>query len=259
MFSASAKTVNSLKSLDRARQCFVLVHGSWHDGSVWDDTILWLKRAGHKAYAPTLPGHGKTASRNVTFTDYVQSVIDYIEQNKLKNVVLAGHSFGGAVVAKASETLAGRVKRLVFCAPIVPQDGNAAADETPPGYADAFIELAAQSDDNSFSLGWEQWRESFIGDAGAATARRTFDRLVPEPLAPVLEKVDLKAFYNAGLPKSYIQFTEDIAFPPGEWAMFPRMYTRLGPCRLVSMPGSHEAMYTTPQAVAAALIKAARD
>ena len=259
MLSKTSNSKKFLKSLDKKKQCFVLIHGSWHSGAAWDGVAGSLKKAGHKVHAPTLPGHAGNAPRDVTLTDYVKAVIDYVEKHNLQDIVLTGHSFGGAVVAKASEALEPRIRRIVFCAPIIPEDGNAASDETPPGYADAFIALAAQSSDNSFSLDWEQWRISFIGDADAETARRAFEQLTPEPLAPVLEKIDLKAFYNAGLPKSYILFTEDVAFPPGEWAMFPRMYNRLGPCRLISMPGSHEVMFTAPDALAASLIKAARD
>ncbi len=38
---------------------FVLVHGSWHDGSAWNAVIQHLEARGHQAFAPTIAGHGK--------------------------------------------------------------------------------------------------------------------------------------------------------------------------------------------------------
>jgi len=35
---------------------FVLVHGSWHDGTAWQPTIQHLEGKGHKAFAPTIAG-----------------------------------------------------------------------------------------------------------------------------------------------------------------------------------------------------------
>jgi pimeloyl-ACP methyl ester carboxylesterase len=53
------------KFLGRAITCktFVLVHGSWHGGWAWQAVIGELVGKGHRAYAPTLPGHGPKATR----------------------------------------------------------------------------------------------------------------------------------------------------------------------------------------------------
>jgi len=34
---------------------FVLVHGSWRDGSVWNRVINRLQHHGHNAFGPTVP------------------------------------------------------------------------------------------------------------------------------------------------------------------------------------------------------------
>ena len=36
---------------------FVLVHGAWHGGWVYDEAIKLLEVAGHTAEAPTYPGN----------------------------------------------------------------------------------------------------------------------------------------------------------------------------------------------------------
>jgi hypothetical protein len=79
---------------------FVLVHGSWHDGSAWQPVIARLEELGHVAHAPTIAGHGKGVPKAVNHNDCVQSVVRFITGRALSAVVLAGHSFGGTVIAR---------------------------------------------------------------------------------------------------------------------------------------------------------------
>jgi hypothetical protein len=60
-------------------------------------------------------------------------------------------------------------------------------------------------------------------------------------------------------PRSYILATEDIVFPSGEWGWHPRITSRLGPHRLLEMPGSHEVLFTNPDGLADKIIEAGRD
>jgi hypothetical protein len=83
--------------------------------------------------------------------------------------------------------------------------------------------------------------------------------LCPEPFGPIIEPIDLSIFETLQVPTSYINPTEDVVFPIGEWGFFPRMYQKVAPCRLVQIPGSHEVMYSNPEALAGALVVAGRD
>jgi hypothetical protein len=71
-----------------------------------------------------------------------------------------------------------------------------------------------------------------------------WERLVPQPFQPWEAKLDLAEFYRAGRPKSYIAVADDRALPEGTW--HPGMSSRLGPCKIVPMAGSHEVMFTRP-------------
>ena len=55
---------------------------------------------------------------------------------------------------------------------------------------------------------------------------------------PSKGEVDLIKFYSLDIPKSYINCTEDMALPPGEWGWHPRMSNGLGLYRLVQVSGS---------------------
>jgi len=119
-------------------ETFVLVHGSWHDGAAWEPTTLELVKGGHKAYAPTIAGHGKGVNKRVNHADCTKSIVDYIVGQNLSNFVLVGHSFGGTVISKVAEAIPERIKRLVFLNGFVLRDGHSLNDETPPPLSGAF-------------------------------------------------------------------------------------------------------------------------
>ncbi|WP_144901867.1 alpha/beta fold hydrolase [Halobellus captivus] len=239
---------------------FLLVHGSWHEGSAWDDVVHHLEEAGHRAYAPTVAGHGPGVNKDVTHADCVDSIVEYVEREDLSDFVLVGHSFGGTVIAKVAERMPDRISRLVFQNAFVPEDGSSLADEIPPHIQELFETLAAQSDDNTIMLPYEIWRDGFIGDSDESLARETYEYLSPEPYAPLVASLDLSTFYGLEIPSSYLYCTEDVALPPGpEWGWHPRMSNRLGVYRLVTMPGSHETMFTDPSGLAESILKAGRE
>ncbi len=79
---------------------FVLVHGSWHDEHAWKPVISYLESQGHKAFAPTIAGHGKGVNKQVNHAQCTQSVVDYLVGRDLTEVVLLGHSFGGRLLPR---------------------------------------------------------------------------------------------------------------------------------------------------------------
>jgi pimeloyl-ACP methyl ester carboxylesterase len=238
---------------------FVLIHGAWHDGSAWDEVAHHLQAKGHRAFAPTMAGHGKGVSKSVNHADCTRSIVEFILRESLSDFILVGHSFGGTVIPKVAEAVPERIRRLVFINGFVLLDGQSLVDNVPPPTAAAFSEMARNSPDNTFLLPFPVWRDTFTNDADLATAKRTYDELSPEPLQPCIDKLDLKKFYSLAIPRSYTNCTEDIALPPGEWGWHPRMSNRLGLYRLVQMPGSHEALRTNPLLLAEKIVEAGRD
>jgi pimeloyl-ACP methyl ester carboxylesterase len=238
---------------------FVLVHGSWHDGALWEPVATPLTKAGHTVHTPTIAGHGVGVDKAVDHDDCVRSVTDHLAEHDLSDVVLLGHSFGGTVIARVAEEAPDRLRRLIFWNAFVPAPGNCLDDETPPHYRELFAGLAAASEDNTITLPFPIWREAFIQDADLDLARSTYELLSPEPYQPFRDKLDLTRFYGLDLPRSYINATEDIALPPGEWGWHPRMSSRLGMYRLVQLPGSHEVMFTNPELLARKIVEAGRD
>ncbi|MDT5171495.1 MAG: hypothetical protein QOD02_4845 [Mycobacterium sp.] len=238
---------------------FVLIHGNFHDGCAWDLVIKRLEYCGHHAFGPTVAGHGNGVDKQVTHAQSTQSIVDFIVGNNLTDIVLVGHSYGGTIISKVVEVIPDRVRRLVFWNAIVLNSGERIFDVIPPELRKILSELAAASSDNTCTMPFEVWREAFINDADLELAKWAYRQLSPEPFGQFLEPLDLGKFFSLQTPRSYLNGTEDIALPPGEWGWHPRMSSRLGLHRLVQMPGSHELLFTNPIALAHKLIEAGRD
>ncbi|WP_409463167.1 alpha/beta fold hydrolase [Amycolatopsis sp. GA6-003] len=239
---------------------YVLVHGAWHTGDHWEPIADRLRRAGHTVHTPTVAGFGEGADPDVTHADGVDSIVRYVADRGLHDFVLVGHSFGGTIISKVAEAMPERIRRLVFWNAFVLENGNSINDESPASYREM---VRGSAVDGRFSLPWPVWREAFLNDADEPTARAAFETLCPTPVSMLEDKLDLAKFHEliaAGrLRCSYLNCTEDIAMPHGEYAWHPRFSSRLGLCRIVQMPGSHEVLFTQPDALAAKIIEAGRD
>jgi pimeloyl-ACP methyl ester carboxylesterase len=240
---------------------YVLIHGAWHDGGCWDDVAGELRAAGHDVHAPTLAGQGRgDVDRNVGHAEAVASAASAIVTADLRDFVLVGHSYGGTIISRLAQLMPERIRRLVYWNAFVLVDGESVYDVSPPHYNGLMDALAAESGDGTVVLPYPIWREGFMNDTDDALARKVYDeRLSPHPVECFRDQLELKAFPTLEIPCAYLNCTEDIAMPPGEYGWHPRFSARLGLYRLVQMPGGHEAMFTNPRLAAVKLQEAGRD
>ncbi|MEV7996164.1 alpha/beta hydrolase [Streptomyces sp. NPDC086077] len=96
----------------------VLVHGAFADSSSWNGVIKRLKQDGYPVVAPANPLRGLKSD-----ADYLKSFLKSVQGP----VVLAGHSYGGAVVSEAAEGEP-NVKALVYIAAFAPERGETALE-----------------------------------------------------------------------------------------------------------------------------------
>jgi pimeloyl-ACP methyl ester carboxylesterase len=111
--------------------------------------------------------------------DCVRCVVSYIQEQRLENVILVGHGFGGSVIQKVAEEIPGLIKRTVFLDALIVEDGHCIFDELPAEYVALFNDLARVSSDNTMLIPWEVWRDNFIQDAPEAGARSLLGTAVP--------------------------------------------------------------------------------
>lgn len=93
----------------------ILIPGLWLDASSWDAVVPALEQAGHRTHPLTLPGmESEHADRSqVTLGDHVDAVVAAIDAVD-GNVVLVGHSAGGALAHAAVDARPDRVTRVVY-------------------------------------------------------------------------------------------------------------------------------------------------
>jgi pimeloyl-ACP methyl ester carboxylesterase len=101
----------------------------------------------------------------VAHRDCVRSVVSFIQQQKLEDAILAGHSFGGSVIQKVAEEIPRLIERTVFLDALIVDDGHCVFDELPAEYVAICNDLARESSDNIMLIPWEVWRDNFIQDA----------------------------------------------------------------------------------------------
>ncbi len=119
-----ASTVDSVASADgtmiyyetagEGSPVLVFVHCWSCDRSYWNDQIAHFS-ASHRVVAIDLGGHGQSGlgREDWTMTAYGGDVAAVLSKLDLKQVVLIGHSMGGAVVLEASLQVPDRVRAII--------------------------------------------------------------------------------------------------------------------------------------------------
>jgi len=229
---------------------YVLVHGAWHGAWCWDKVVPLLERAGHKAIALDLPGHGRddTPIAQVTFDAYCNKVREIVEAQP-GSVILVGHSMGGRVVTQVAERRPDKIEAAVYLAAILLANGENTMPAD-PDTDETFIDRSViVSDDGIYqTLREDAIRELLFhdcsdDDAGRATALLE-SRQASQPMTIPMRLTD----ENFGrVRKVYIECLQDRAVTPAQQRM---MYTRT-PCdKVISMNASHSPFLSSPQELA---------
>lgn len=236
------------------KKTFLLVHGAWHGGWVWERTVPYLSNAGYRVFAPTLTGMGEVANQANPDTGldiHIQDVLNLMEKENLRNVVLVGHSYGGMVISGVADKAAERISQLVFLDAFVPKDGQSLADIIGP-QGMAGIRQGAK-------VAGQGWRiPSFpverFGITSEADIAMVKPRLVPQPIKTFEEPVRLTNPAAASLPRTFIYLNNPAM---GTFDGFAQMASKSKDWRYYEMATGHDAMVLEPQKLAELLIKIA--
>lgn len=126
---------------------FVLVHGAWHGSWCWKRVRKALQSQGHDVFTPTLTGVGERShllSPHVNLDTHIDDVVNLIRWEELSDVVICGHSYGGAVISGVADRVPDRVGALVYLDAFVLENGQSLHDTLPPDQKNLQIELAQQ-------------------------------------------------------------------------------------------------------------------
>jgi pimeloyl-ACP methyl ester carboxylesterase len=110
---------------------YVLIHGSYQGGWIWQPVASRLRAAGHTVYTPTLDGCAErkhSLRPGITTETQAAEIADLLFYEDLRDVVMVGTSSGGMVVTRAAETRRDRISRLVFVDALALLDGERIRD-----------------------------------------------------------------------------------------------------------------------------------
>ncbi|MEZ0447719.1 alpha/beta hydrolase [Cellulomonas sp. ICMP 17802] len=226
----------------------VLVPGFWLGAWAWDDVVAALPD-GVDAHAVTLPGLDPGAKRgDITRADHVRAVTDLVD-GLAGDVVLVGHSGGGAVVGEVVDRRPDRVRRAIYVDSGPLEDGAAIdasrteQDEVP---LPSWEELAAQG---SSIEG--------IDDDRLAEFRR---RAVPHPVQVARGPVHVSDPRRFDVPVTVIctSLPSEVLKTMAHGG--PPFHTELGESTdltYVDLPTGHWPMFSRPADLAAEIARAA--
>jgi pimeloyl-ACP methyl ester carboxylesterase len=119
---------------------FVLVHGGAHGGWCFQPLARVLRDNGHEVYTPTLTGLGERAhlfKAGVDLDRHIDDVVAVLHYEDLRDAILVGHSYGGAVITGAADRAPDRVSHRVYLDSMEPKDGQSMVDIAGPFMAAA--------------------------------------------------------------------------------------------------------------------------
>lgn len=108
---------------------FVLVHGSWGGGWVWDRLRPLLESAGHTVLTPTLTGlaeRSELSAPDVGLSVHTREVAELLESEGVVDAILVGHSYGGMVITGVAALAPDRVGQVVYADAFAPVTGESA-------------------------------------------------------------------------------------------------------------------------------------
>lgn len=193
---------------------FVFVHGAWGGGWAWGAVDSMLTTAGHRVYRPTLTGLGERVHLARPETDletHITDVVNHLTFERLHDVVLVGHSYGGMVALGVAHRAPERIRRLVLLDAFLPEDGESVVDAVRATGPDTWIErMAEQAGAGPIVPAW------IDPDAPWPTD-------VPQPLRTFTQPVQLRNLAAEQLPGTYILTVDPGAEPEDDFfAAFSR-------------------------------------
>jgi pimeloyl-ACP methyl ester carboxylesterase len=110
---------------------FVLIHGSYQGGWIWQRVAERLRGAGHRVHAPTLDGCAERKHQvrpGITTETHAEEIAELLFYEDLRDAVMVGTSSGGMVLCRAAEAVRDRIARLVLVDALALVDGERIRD-----------------------------------------------------------------------------------------------------------------------------------
>src|ERR1700758_1503758 len=170
---------------------FVLIHGAYQGGWIWQPTAARLRAGGHLVYAPSLEGCAErrhSLRPAITTATHATEIAELMRYEDLRDVVLAGTSAGGMVLCRAAELARERIARLVFVDALALLDGERIGE---------IVNRTGTRVTTSIAVGPPREDADRRMFASLEPALRAWvERYTLQPIAAMEEPVELKSFWS---------------------------------------------------------------
>ncbi len=219
----------------------VLVHGALTDGTSWSPLVVKLQAMGYHVSAVQNPLSSLAADVKAT---------ERVLRRQDGNVLLVGHSWGGAVISQAGN--AANVKGLVYLSALAPDSGESVHDlmtaiNTPMNGLSPDQDGMIWMDDPA------RFRQFMAADVPMTKVKELVAAQQPIAATTLGEKVEHAAWRDK--PTWYLKADNDQALPA---AVQQTIAQRMG-AHLVSVRSSHMSYLSHTDAVAKLIDQAARE
>jgi pimeloyl-ACP methyl ester carboxylesterase len=218
----------------------VLVHGGFVDGSGWEGVYKILRKDGYTVSIVQNP--------TISLADDVAATKRIVAAQN-GQVILVGHSYGGAVITEAGNDP--KVAGLVYITAFVPDKGESVATLIKDPPAGAPVPPIMPPQDGYLFLDKAKFPAAFAGDVDAEKAAFMADSQVPWGVEALSGTISEPAWKTK--PSWYLVATDDKMIPPPAQHF---MSKRAG-STVVEAAGSHAIYVSQPDAVASLIERAA--
>lgn len=232
----------------------VLVHGAWHGAWCWAALQAELDRSGVPSFAIDLPGHGASAEPLGDLHGDAATVASFIDRLGTE-VVLVGHSYGGAVITEAALHTA-HVGDLVYLTAFVLDDGEAMTSvavlaDLPPDPEELLPRARSRGDNGTLVLDPQAAIPALYGHCAPEVQQAAAARLCPQPIASFVQPATGAPWRT--IPSTYVRCTDDRAIAINHQdAMAARCST------VETLHTDHSPFASMPEQTAALLVRLAR-
>ncbi len=225
----------------------ILIAGFWLDGASWDGVTPALERAGHRVHALTLPGLESPDAdrRDVTLRDHVDAVVAVVDRCE-DEVVLVGHSGGGAIAYAVADARPHRIARVVYVDSAPLPHGRPINDELP--VVDGEIPLPD----------WSEFEEADLRDLDDELRAAFRARAIPQParVACDLQVLGDERRYDVPATVVCCEISSDTV---RDWMAgghpFSAELGRIRDVDLVDLPTGHWPQFTRPADLAEVVLR----
>lgn len=237
--------------MSASKAVFVLIHGGWHNHSVWDRVTPLLQANGFAAFTVDLPGAGKHAIApmslglrpfdsaafaterspvaGVTQEERTQAVVALVKRAaslRDAKVILVGHSAGGMTISAVAEQVPELLLAVVYLAGFMVPNGmpllamlqhETLSSALAPGLfvgdpaAIGATRIHAGSTDEAYR---SLLKAAFYGDVSEPEFERVASQLhCDESNAGALAPSEITPGRFGKVPRHYIRCTQDRAIP----------------------------------------------